>query len=95
MMSPARSSQKKRLGRRLALIAQAACDVHDLETAFRVLQAAEILVRDGKMTAQDRCCVVELIMGIHVQLWGLRVASRFERPGLCPGPARGSSPGPA
>ena len=72
MMSSARSFQRKRLGRRLVLTAQAACDARDLDTAFQVLQVAEILLQNGKMTAQDKHSIVGMIVGTHVQLWGLR-----------------------
>ncbi len=71
MVSSARSLQKKRLARRLVLIAQAACDLQDLDAAFQVLQVAEILL-NAQMSAKDRYGIVGLIVGTHVELWGLR-----------------------
>ena len=72
MPSPARSSRRKRLGRRLVLTAQAACDVRDLDTAFQILQAAELLLRAGRMTTRDKLGIVDAIVGVHVRLWELR-----------------------
>ena len=72
MISSAKSFQKKRLGRRLILTAQAACDSRDLDTAFQVLRVTEILLQNGKMTAQDKHSIVGMIVGTHVQLWALR-----------------------
>ena len=72
MMSLAVSFQKKRLAIRLVLTARAACDVPDLDAAFEVLQVAEVLLHNGRMTVRDRCGVVGLIVGTHVQVWTLR-----------------------
>ena len=72
MMSSASSFQKKRLATRLVLTARAACDVPDLDAAFEVLQAAETLLHDGQMTVRDRCGIVGLIVGTHIQVWKLR-----------------------
>ena len=84
MMSSAISFQKKRLATRLVLTARAACAVRDLDTAFQVLKAAEVLLHDGKMTPRDRHGVIGLIVGTHVQVWELR------HPGLAGLPTRRS-----
>lgn len=80
MMMPSSDGlfQKKRLARRLVLTARAACDVQDLDAAFQVLQAAEILLRGTEFTAKDRRHVVGLIVGSHVVLWGLRHEARID-----------------
>ena len=78
MPSPAGSFQKKRLAKRLVSTSKAACDVQDLDAAFQVLQAAEILLRGTEFTAKDRRQVVGLIVGSHVVLWRLRHEARID-----------------
>ncbi len=78
MSSSAGSFQKKRLAKRLVSTAKAACDVRDLDAAFQVLQAAEILLRGTEFTAKDRRCVVALIVGSYVVLWSLRQEVRID-----------------
>ena len=78
MPSSAGSFQRKRLAKRLVLTAEAACDVQDLDAAFQVLQAAEILLRATEFTAKDRRHVVGLIVNSHVVLWRLRHEARMD-----------------
>jgi hypothetical protein len=74
MPSPAGSFQKKRLAKRLVSTSKAACDVQDLDAAFQVLQAAQILLRGTEFTAKDQ----RHIVGSHVVLWRLRHEARID-----------------
>lgn len=78
MSSSAGSFRRKRLARRLVSTAETACDVQDLDAAFQVLQAAEILLRGTELTPKDRHHVVGLIVNSHVVLWGLRHEARMD-----------------